>query len=464
MAATLIFSLLLLASFASPFLPASAITAETFHTVPVASLLPSTVCHASEGTDEAVLSVIHRYGPCSSLPKDEASPSQILLKDQARVKSLQSRVSTRRQRVEPFNSVTGTSSLPTHYGDSLNTANYVVTVGLGTPKKDFTVIFDTGSDLTWIQCQPCATSCYSQKEPIFNPAGSSTYRKISCSSAECLALKSSTGNPGTCSSSTCSYSISYGDGSYSDGVFSSDTLTLSSTDSVAGFRFGCGEDNDGLFGETAGLLGLGRDRVSVVSQTANKFSQVFSYCLPSKSSSTGFLSFGPKISSTVKFTQLQMQDPASFYFLNMVGITVGSQKLPISSSVFANVGTIIDSGTVVTRLPPTAYSALRSAFRQGMAQYPSAPSLSILDTCYNLSNYPTVRIPKIGLQFESGVEVDLAFSGIFYFSSVSQVCLAFAGNSDPSDVGIFGNIQQKTYEVVYDVGNKRMGFRGGGCS
>ncbi|MFS7968577.1 putative aspartic peptidase A1 family, aspartic peptidase domain superfamily, xylanase inhibitor [Helianthus anomalus] len=55
--------------------------------------------------------------------------------------------------------------------------------------------------------------------------------------------------------------------------------------------------------------------------------------------------------------------------------------------VFKTSGMIIDSGTVITRLPPTAYSAPRDKFREGMSKYPLTNPLDIFDTCYDLSNF-----------------------------------------------------------------------------
>ncbi len=56
---------------------------------------------------------------------------------------------------------------------------YLTQIGLGTPKKTLTLIVDTGSDLVWTQCLACK-SCYSQIDPIFNPANSSTYKPVKC--------------------------------------------------------------------------------------------------------------------------------------------------------------------------------------------------------------------------------------------------------------------------------------------
>lgn len=274
-------------------------------------------------------------------------------------------------------------------------------------------------------------------------------------------------SPG-CTSSTCTYAIVYGDNSFSVGYLSKERLTLASSDVFENFYFGCGQYNRGTFKGFAGLLGLSRDQFSLVGQTAKKYDQYFSYCLPSSPSKTGYLSFGHnnygRRRKAVKFTPLSsLNEDTEFYFLDMTGISVGGKTLPIAKSVFSTAGTIIDSGTVITRLPPKAYDAVRKAFREQMSDYPLTESASILDTCYDFSNYDSIFIPKISFFFRGGVEVEEDISGIFVAASVSQVCLALAGNSDDSVVGIFGNIQQLTWEVTYDVGRGRVGFSPSGC-
>lgn len=433
------------------------------HVVKVSSLMPKSVCSMSKDGRKSTLTVVHRYGPCSPLSSDKLTATQMLEQDRARVDSLQSRISGRAQSQAKVS--LDQVTVPALSGRSMSTGNFIVTVGFGTPKKDMSLVFDTGSDVTWIQCQPCAGTCYSQQEKIFDPAQSSTYHNVSCSSAECLQVSSATGNPARCSSSTCVYAIQYGDQSFSVGFLSHEKLTLS-TDVFPNFQFGCGQKNQGLFGKTAGLLGLGRDKISFVSQTAQKYGRVFSYCLPASSSSTGYLTFGGyKPSSAIKFTPLLTDSSnPSFYFLDFIGMAVGGRQLPISSSVFSAGGTLIDSGTVITRLPPSAYTALRSSFNQAMSKYPSSSAVSILDTCYDFSGFSTVTVPKIVMQFRGGANINVDFSGIMVGVGSSKACLAFAGNSDASDVTIIGNKQQQTFEVIYDVGNARVGFGDGGCS
>lgn len=437
-----------------------------YHVVSVKSLDPNPYCVEStrDQSKKETLKIVHRHGPCSHLNEDQASTptiAEIMSRDQSRVKSLQERLRVN----SDGNGLEGSkATIPAHSGDSIGSPNYVVTLGLGTPKKDLTLVFDTGSDITWIQCQPCV-SCYPQQEPIFNPSTSQTYKNITCTSQQCSQLRRQSCATDT---NTCIYSISYGDQSYTLGFFATETLTLNPADVFPNFAFGCGLENVGLFQGAAGLLGLGRNALSLVGQTASKYGKYFSYCLPTLSSS-GTLAFGkeggPTNSASLKYTQLltKLNGP-SFYFIEVLAIKVGEQTLSISPSVFSSSGTIIDSGTVITRLQPEAYAALRTSFQQQMTNYEMTQGPEPFDTCYDFSGHDTVVVPGISFVFGGGVEVPLDLFGIISPTSRTQGCLAFAGNGDASEVGIFGNQQQLTLDVVYDVDGGKLGFGTGGCS
>jgi hypothetical protein len=183
----------------------------------------------------------------------------------------------------------------------------------------------------------------------------------------------------------------------------------------------------------------------------------------------GYLSLGLGRSApgNARFTAMATRrDTPSFYYVNLVAVKVGGRTVRISPVVFASAGTVIDSGTVITRLPPRAYAALRRAFTRSMGRYryKKAPALSILDTCYDFTGHTTVQIPSLALVFAGGTTVGLDFSGVLYVAKASQACLAFAPNGDGTDVGILGNTQQKTLAVVYDVANQKIGFGANGCS
>uniref|UniRef100_A0A7N0TAV8 Peptidase A1 domain-containing protein n=1 Tax=Kalanchoe fedtschenkoi TaxID=63787 RepID=A0A7N0TAV8_KALFE len=448
--------------------------AETHRSLLLSSLLPSAACDKASPTGlktATTLDLTHKHGPCSPLgPKSQTSPAQILQQDKDRVNWLHSRLTTtidverrsgRKKRPRLSDSAV---TVPARDGSLVSSGNFIVTVNLGTPPRPLNLIFDTGSDVTWTQCQPCAKFCHKQLDPIFDPAKSATYSNVSCEQAVCQRYGDVPGVSRGCSASTCLYGIQYGDKSFSVGFLAKEKIAIG-RDSFDDFYFGCGQNNLGLFGGSAGLLGLGRDEFSFVSQTASKYGKFFSYCLPSTPSNVGKLTFGKGgYSNRVKFTSLLTKpELPSFYFVDVVGVSVGGKKLTIPASIFSSAGTLIDSGTVISRLPPTAYAAIRAEFRKQMSRYKLTEALSLLDTCYDFSNFTTISVPKVSFVFGGGVELAVAPAGVLYGGSKKQICLALAGNGDDGDVAILGNVQQMTQDVVYDVAGGKLGFGSGGC-
>nr|CAB3480524.1 unnamed protein product [Digitaria exilis] len=348
-------------------------------------------------------------------------------------------------------------SVPTVLGSaSLDTLQYVITFGLGSTAATQNVLIDTGSDVSWVQCAPC-WECHSQADQLFDPSSSSTYSPFSCDSQACTQL----GQEGNgCSSSQCQYIVRYVDGSYTAGTYGSDTLTLGS-DAITSFQFGCSSDESGVDTDTLtdGLMGLGRGPQSLVSQTAGTFGSAFSYCLPPSPSSTGFLTLGASSggggSGFVTTPMVARDVNPTYYQVVLEAIMVGGTQLDVPSSVFS-AGTLMDSGTIVTRLPPTAYSSLSSAFEAGMSQYPPAQDPNnFFDTCFDFSslgNGEPLSVPEVTLVFAGGAVISLAYDGI-----MEGNCLAFKANEDDSYLSTIGNIQQRTFEVLYDVGQSTVG-------
>ncbi|TRO72318.1 hypothetical protein FKB34_17405, partial [Glycocaulis profundi] len=130
--------------------------------------------------------------------------------------------------------------------------------------------------------------------------------------------------------------------------------------------------------------------------------------------------------SNVMYTPISTPQGSSFYGLDLQAIFVGGTKLEISPTVFESSGMIIDSGTVITRLPPTAYSSLRDAFRAQMTNYTLTKPVSILDTCYDFTNTSEIIIPTISMLWGGNTSVEIAPLGILYVNDISQVCLAYA--------------------------------------
>ncbi|KAK8952922.1 Protein ASPARTIC PROTEASE IN GUARD CELL 2 [Platanthera guangdongensis] len=406
-----------------------------------------------------ILEVKHHSSCFMTFSTAEDKHMNFIDADNARVSSIHFRVKNSGSRSTQMNP--SEAQIPLTTGAKLQTLNYIVSIKLG--GNEVTVIADTGSDLTWVQCQPCS-SCYNQQDPIFNPAASQSYEPVLCNSPTCTSVQIATGISSFCGNdqSNCNYSLSYGDGSYTSGVLGWEQIDLAGT-IIDGFVFGCGLSNHGLFGGASGLMGLGRTYLSLISQTMLQFGGIFSYCLPpTEYDSSGSLVLGgdPSIfknTTPVSYTRMIMDSPESpFYFLNLTGISIGSVAL--DASEFYNGKVIIDSGTVITRLAPSMYKALRAEFLRQFSEYPAAPRFSILDTCFNLTGFREVSIPIMKFVFEGGVEVDV--NGVFYYvkEDASQVCLALASLTYENEIGIIGNYQQKNLRVVYDTLGARLGF------
>ncbi|KAI9159838.1 hypothetical protein LWI28_002401 [Acer negundo] len=449
------------------------------HIFSVTSLLPSTVCtRSTKVSNKASLELVNKHGPCTARNQSNQnthSLSHIVGRDRARIAYLQSRRSKNlaRDGFEQSKAI----SIPTDAGSVVNgQSDYLIKVGIGSPKQEVYVVMDTGSNIFWTQCKPCTGQCYKQVDPIYDSSQSLKYRAIPCSSSLCDVLSNS-GLGQDCEENKCTYRVEYGDETSSSGYLSIERLTIRSasgrsTIAVNDILFGCGQNNSDVLDTESGVMGLDRGPLSFVSQTTRLFQNYFSYCLPTSTSTTGYLTFGKTDgirNKYIKFTPITTSASTSqFYDIEINGLSVAGQKLNISSTVFTSSGGlgIIDSGTAFTFLPSAAYTALRTAFRRQMTNYKLTRTAE-LDTCYDFTGVDSVSIPSVSIFFKGGIELPLQPENIMtVVASPSKVCLAFIP-TDGFDSGtnfILGNIQQLGMQVVYDVSGGKIGFLPGACN
>ncbi|KAL5815612.1 hypothetical protein ACOSQ4_026253 [Xanthoceras sorbifolium] len=345
-------------------------------------------------------------------------------------------------------------------GASQGSGEYFSRVGVGSPPKQFSMVLDTGSDVNWLQCQPCA-DCYQQSDPIYDPTSSSSYSLLSCESTQCRSLDVS-----ACRSNKCLYQVSYGDGSYTVGDFVTETVSFGNTGAVKGVALGCGHDNEGLFVGSAGLLGLGGGALSLTKQIK---ASSFSYCLVDRDSSgTGVLEFNsPQTGDAVTAPLLRNSKIDTFYYVGLTGFSVGGQPVQIPPSLFqmdesGEGGIIVDCGTAITRLQTQAYTSLRDSFRKMTPNLKSTSGVALFDTCYDFTGMSTVKVPTVSLQFTGGKSLDLpAKNYLIPVDSTGTFCFAFAPTT--SSMSIIGNVQQQGTRVSYDLANNRVGFSPNKC-
>ncbi|XP_004236867.1 protein ASPARTIC PROTEASE IN GUARD CELL 2-like [Solanum lycopersicum] len=343
-------------------------------------------------------------------------------------------------------------------GMDQGSGEYFVRVGVGSPPKNQYMVLDSGSDIVWVQCQPC-TQCYHQSDPVFDPSLSVSFTGVSCGSSVCDRVENS-----GCHSGRCKYEVMYGDGSYTKGTMAIETLTFGHT-MVKDVAIGCGHSNSGMFTAAAGLLGLGGGSMSLVGQLGGQTGGAFSYCLVSRGTdSTGSLEFGRGVLPVGAAWVPLIRNPLtpSFYYIGLSGLGVGGARVPISEDVFkitelGDGGVVMDTGTAVTRLPSEAYVAFREAFVAETASLPRAPAVSIFDTCYDLDGFVTVRVPTVSFFLSGGQILTLpARNFLIPVNDKGTFCFAFAPS--PSKLSIIGNIQQEGIQISFDGANGFVGF------
>ncbi|TVU11505.1 hypothetical protein EJB05_45096, partial [Eragrostis curvula] len=213
------------------------------------------------------------------------------------------------------------------------------------------------------------------------------------------------------------------------GVYSQQTLTLAQGVVVKDFHFGCGHDKRRVPGKYDGLLGLGRLPESL----AVKYGGAFSYCLPA-----------------FQFTPMGgiPTDP-TFYTVTLTGITVGGKRLNIPPQAFRG-GMIVDSSSVVMGLSSTdrrSEVSWRSTRCFRMVALTPATTLQVtkISSCRRFPSYSVVAPQWTSFFFARGATIDLDVSNGIMLDG----CLAFAMSGPDDNPGLLGNVNQRTFEVLF---------------
>lgn len=359
-----------------------------------------------------------------------------------------------------------------------------VSITVGTPPQNVSMVIDTGSELSWLHCINTTTGRVPY--PFFNPNLSTSYIPISCSSPTCTTRTRDFPIPASCDSNNlCHATLSYADASSSEGDLASDIFGFGGSVNPE-IVFGCmnssySSNSEGDF-NTTGLMGMNLGSLSFISQL--KIPK-FSYCI-SGSDFSGILLLGGSNFSWVgslNYTPLvQMSIPLPYfdraaYTVRLVGIKVSDKLLNLSDSVLVpdHTGagqTMFDLGTQFTFLLGPVYSVLREEFLNQtnstlhVLDDPNFVFQEAMDLCYrvplNQSKLP--ELPSVSLVFE-GSEMRVSGEQLLYRvpgqvrGNDSVYCFTF-GNSDLLGVEAFiiGHHQQQNIWMEFDIVKSRVGL------
>ncbi|KAL9302225.1 putative nepenthesin [Arabidopsis thaliana] len=382
-----------------------------------------------------------------------------------------------------------TQKLPQSSSDKLSFRHNVtltVTLAVGDPPQNISMVLDTGSELSWLHCK---------KSPnlgsVFNPVSSSTYSPVPCSSPICRTRTRDLPIPASCDPKThlCHVAISYADATSIEGNLAHETFVIGSV-TRPGTLFGCMDSglssNSEEDAKSTGLMGMNRGSLSFVNQLG--FSK-FSYCI-SGSDSSGFLLLGDASYSwlgPIQYTPLVLQSTPLPYFdrvaytVQLEGIRVGSKILSLPKSVFVpdHTGagqTMVDSGTQFTFLMGPVYTALKNEFitqTKSVLRLVDDPDFvfqGTMDLCYKVGS--TTRpnfsgLPMVSLMFR-GAEMSVSGQKLLYRvngagseGKEEVYCFTF-GNSDLLGIEAFviGHHHQQNVWMEFDLAKSRVGFAG----
>nr|XP_027095739.1 aspartic proteinase Asp1-like isoform X1 [Coffea arabica] len=358
------------------------------------------------------------------------------------------------------------------YGNVHPDGYYFAQVNVGQPPKPYFLDPDTGSDLTWLQCDAPCVRCTEAPHPLYRP----TNDLVVCRDPLCASLHSGAyecPNP-----EQCDYEVEYADGGSSFGVLVNDVFSLNLTTGIRlGLRlaFGCGYDQlPSVYAPPLdGVLGLGKGNSSIVSQLHNQgiVRNIIGHCL---SATGGFLFFGDDLydASQVNWAPMS-QDSTKRYSVSSAELTFGGKGVGIK-----NLDVIFDSGSSYSYLNSQAYRAIISLIEKDLKGKPlkEAKDDRTLPECWRgrkpFKSVHDVRkyFKPLGLSFHHGQRVRTQFEippdAYLIISSKGNACLGILNGTEIGlqNVNLIGDISMQDKMVIYDNEKGAIGWSPANCS
>ncbi|KAL5820149.1 hypothetical protein ACOSQ4_023991 [Xanthoceras sorbifolium] len=357
-------------------------------------------------------------------------------------------------------------------GNVYPTGYYNVTLYVGQPAKPYFLDLDTGSDLTWLQCDAPCVQCTPAPHPLYRPSND----LVICKDPICQSLHA----PGEhkCENpEQCDYEVGYADGGSSLGVLVRDFFAFNYTNGVRlnpRLVLGCGYDQvpGSSYHPLDGILGLGRGKSSILSQlhSQNLVRNVIGHCLSGRGG--GFLFFGDDLydSSRVVWTSMS-SDYTKHYSPGFAELFFGGK-----STGLKNLLTIFDSGSSYTYLNSQAYQALTFMIKKEIAgkSLKEAVDDQTLPLCWKgRKPFKSIRDVKkyfktLALRFTNGKTktlYELTPEAYLIISSKGNVCLGILNGSEVGlqDLNLIGDISMQDRMVIYDNDKQRLGWIPANC-
>ncbi|KAK6287233.1 PREDICTED: aspartic proteinase Asp1 [Theobroma cacao] len=367
----------------------------------------------------------------------------------------------------------GSSILFPIHGNVYPTGYYNVTISIGQPPKPYFLDLDTGSDLTWLQCDAPCVHCVEAPHPLYRP----TNDLVPCKDPLCAALHP----PGDykCENpEQCDYEVEYADGGSSLGVLVRDVFSLNYTNGIRlspRLALGCGYDQipGSSYHPLDGILGLGRGKASIVSQLQSQglVRNVVGHCLSGRGG--GFLFFGDGLydSSRVTWTSMS-QELTKYYSPGIAELQFGGKATSVKNLIV-----VFDSGSSYTYLNSQAYQTLTVLLKKELSgrSLKEAPEDQTLPLCWKgRKPFKNVRDVKkyfktLALAFASSsrtkTQFELPPEAYLIISNKGNVCLGILNGTQVGlqNLNVIGDISMQDRMVIYDNEKQVIGWAPANC-
>ncbi|XP_075483909.1 LOW QUALITY PROTEIN: aspartic proteinase Asp1-like [Primulina tabacum] len=351
---------------------------------------------------------------------------------------------------------------------------YHVTINIGQPPKPYFLDIDTGSDLTWLQCDAPCTKCTPAPHALYKP----NRNLITCLDPMCVSLHGPGNHDCPSPQEQCDYEIDYADHGSSLGVLIKDSFPLKFTNSstiTPHLAFGCGYNQEvpdsSHLPYTDGVLGLGIGKSSILSQLHNMglIKNVIGHCLSAQGG--GFLFFGDGFLPASGIVWAPILSQSKYYSLGLADLQFGGQ-----ASTIKGLQIVFDSGSTYTYFSSQSYNALVSQIKGDLKgkQLQDAVEDKSLPICWKGTKpFKSVRdaasyFKPITLTFTKAKNVQFHLQPESYLivTTHGNVCLGIlnGGEVGLGSLNVIGDNFLQDKLVIYDNERHLIGWTSANCN
>ncbi|OBS18349.1 hypothetical protein FPOA_10076 [Fusarium poae] len=310
-----------------------------------------------------------------------------------------------------------------------NGAEWLTPVQIGTPAQTLNLVFDTGSSDLWVFSTETTSSSGHHE---YNPAKSSTAKRLAGAT----------------------WSVEYVDGNTSSGDVYKDNVSVGGL-AVASQAVESAQRVSHNFEQMAGvdgLLGLGFSSSNTVRPTKQKTffdnaittlqSSVFTADLKHQKPGTYNFGYIDNSAYTGRIGYAPIPSSVGMWAFSCSGYAIGSAALNERHIIG-----IADTGTTLLYLPNAVTSAYYT--KVSSARYVSSYGIYVFSCSATLPNFSFA----VG-----GVTITIPGSYINFAPLEQGLCIGGIQPDDDIGISIFGGIALKAAFVVFDSGNKQIGW------